>query len=114
MPPVEPLYAQLGLLLREERKRRRVTQAVVAERVGLPRSAVSNIEQGRQRLYFHTFLQFAAAIDADPSDLLRALRHIARELRFDNVASDTPGMPFTPSDENFVRALVEPDASYRP
>lgn len=47
------LYRKLGDRLREERKRKRLTQADVAAACGILRTTVNNIETGRQGSPFH-------------------------------------------------------------
>jgi len=77
MSAIEPVYAALGRKIHVIRTMRRpkLTQEEVAERVGLPRSAISAIEGGRQRVLTHTLLQLCEVLDVEPNDLLRDLDH---------------------------------------
>lgn len=89
MTAVEPQYALIGRRLRTEREKRNLTQAYVAERLGLPRSGISNIEKGKQRLLLHTFLEYASAIDMSPVELLKELQVAPAGGRLQNVALDS-------------------------
>lgn len=60
-----------------------MSQEQLAERIGLPRSAVSAIEVGRQRLLTHTLLRICEVLDIKPNELLLetngepiALKHV--------------------------------------
>lgn len=107
MSSIEPQYPQLGRRLREERERRHITQAFVAERIGLPRSAVSNIEKGKQRLFVHTLLQYAAALEMNPTELIGDLKAPDQpEVRLFNVTTDTADA-INQHEAAFIRALVE-------
>lgn len=75
MSDIEPIYVALGRRIHEIRTGRhpRMTQGEVAELVGLPRSAISAIEGGRQRILTHTLLGICEALDIQPSDVLKNL-----------------------------------------
>ena len=104
MNNVEPIYVALGKRLQEERERRGVTQAVVAERVDLPRSAISNIEKGKQRLFVHVFLAYADLLNVDPRELLHDLMPAApRDVDLANVTSENP---LNEQEANFIRGLL--------
>lgn len=47
-----------------------MTQDDVATRVGLSRTSITNIEQGRQHVTLHVLYALADAIGSKPSDLL--------------------------------------------
>lgn len=53
---------QLGLLLKAARKRRRLTQAAVAARLGLSQNRVSHLEQHPEELSFKQLLGWCAAV----------------------------------------------------
>jgi transcriptional regulator with XRE-family HTH domain len=81
------LYKEFGRLLRKSRKEAQLTQGEVAERVGLSRTSITNIERGRQHVLLHQLFLLAAAVGVDPTELLpqgkAALEELlpARELR---------------------------------
>jgi transcriptional regulator with XRE-family HTH domain len=66
----ELLFKEFGILLAGERRRKRLTQAQFAARVGLSRTSVTNIERGRQAVQLHQLYVFALALQIDVSRLL--------------------------------------------
>jgi transcriptional regulator with XRE-family HTH domain len=66
---IDDFYRELGSRVRRSRGDR-LTQQMLADRVGLSRAAIANIELGRQRVAAHMLLTFADALDVDPIDLL--------------------------------------------
>jgi transcriptional regulator with XRE-family HTH domain len=56
---MEPVYAKLGRWVRRVRKSNALTQAQLAELMGLDRSSVASIETGRQRVLLHSLVEFA-------------------------------------------------------
>jgi transcriptional regulator with XRE-family HTH domain len=80
---VEPEYRVLGAQLALARRSAGLTQREVAERAGIGRPTLANIERGRQRVLYHQFLDIARALGSDPRELLpaptppsRALEHL--------------------------------------
>jgi transcriptional regulator with XRE-family HTH domain len=67
---MDQLYREFGRILRQRRKEARLTQDDVANRVGLSRTSITNIEQGRQHVSLHMLYGLADAIGAQPHDLL--------------------------------------------
>ena len=65
-------YRQLGDMIRQHRDRpdHRITQEQLAQRVGLSRVSVVNVEKGRQHLAVHQLYTFAAALNVKPEALL--------------------------------------------
>jgi transcriptional regulator with XRE-family HTH domain len=68
--PKGPFYERLGARLREARRRANVTQAGLAQAIGLSRTSVTNIEKGRQPVLVHVVMQLAAALGVQLTDLL--------------------------------------------
>lgn len=68
----------LGRVLVRARERSGLKQMEVAARLGLPPSYLSKIEKGTRRLDVIELLRIAAAMDADPAELISELR---RELK---------------------------------
>jgi transcriptional regulator with XRE-family HTH domain len=64
------LYREFGRLLKQRRKQARLTQDDVAHRVGLARTSITNIEQGRQHVSLHMIYALADAIGVGPQELL--------------------------------------------
>lgn len=63
-PMSQPLVTalQLGQLLKAARKRRKLTQAAVAARLGLSQNRVSHLEQYPEELSFKQLLGWCAAV----------------------------------------------------
>jgi transcriptional regulator with XRE-family HTH domain len=64
-------YKALCALLADARRKRRLTQAAMAERLGRPQSYVSKYESGERRLDVIEFLDIADALSIQPIKLLR-------------------------------------------
>lgn len=69
-PLVEALYRAFGRALREAREQAQLTQRQVAERVGLTRTSVTNIERGNQHIALHQLFLLASAVGVEPTALL--------------------------------------------
>ena len=67
---VDDLYAQFGRQVRAARSEARLTQQEVAERVGLTRTSVTNIERGIQHISLRQLYLLAAAVGLHPAQLL--------------------------------------------
>jgi transcriptional regulator with XRE-family HTH domain len=70
MQHVDLFYEQFGQRVRAARAHLRLNQEALGRRVGLNRSSISNVEKGRQRVQLHMLLEFAAALDVKPAELL--------------------------------------------
>ena len=69
----EPVYVSFGEIVRTKRLERGWTQTDLAEKVGLSRTSVTNIEIGRQRILLSDLFDFAAAFGVSPRSLFNAL-----------------------------------------
>lgn len=67
---LEPVYLDLGVRLATMRRAAGMTQREIAERAGMGRPTLANIEKGRQRVLYHQLLDIARALGADPRALL--------------------------------------------
>ncbi|MBB4374430.1 transcriptional regulator with XRE-family HTH domain [Bradyrhizobium sp. cir1] len=65
---------ELGRRIRAARKGK-LTQAALGDRVSLSRTAITNIECGRQRLLVDQLVDIAAALGVHASDLLPSIKH---------------------------------------
>lgn len=66
----EQLYKGLGQRLLRHRREAGRTQEQVAKDLGLQRTSITNIEQGRQRILVHQLFLLAAAVGVSPTQLL--------------------------------------------
>ena len=66
------VYRHIGALIRSRRKKfkPRLTQEKLANRIGISRASLANIEIGRQTVPVHQLYAFAEALDLSPSDFL--------------------------------------------
>lgn len=69
----ERSYAAFTDLLKEERRKAGLTQAMLAKRLRQPQSYVSKYERGDRRLDVIEFLEIARALRFDPNELLQKL-----------------------------------------
>ena len=70
MADIHPLYAALGKRIRALRRQANLSQEDVAERVGLTRTSITNIERGRQQLQVHTLVAIAHTLGVRLDELL--------------------------------------------
>lgn len=64
------LYRTVGASIRRRRRELDLTQAKLANRLGISRGTLANIEAGRQNLLLHQLYRFAAALDLNVHDFL--------------------------------------------
>jgi transcriptional regulator with XRE-family HTH domain len=67
---VEGLYRAFGRALKSARTDAGLTQREVAQRVGLARTSITNIERGTQHISLHQLFLLASAVGARPEELL--------------------------------------------
>jgi transcriptional regulator with XRE-family HTH domain len=53
--------------------RPKISQEVLADKTGLSRAAIANIERGRQQILVHVLYKIAKALNISPSDLIPSL-----------------------------------------
>lgn len=63
-------YSKLGLLIRKHRRQMNMTQAALAEKIGVSTSFIGHIERGSRKLSLETFVHLCIALETDPNDLL--------------------------------------------
>jgi transcriptional regulator with XRE-family HTH domain len=71
--PIQPVYRILGARIEHIRTTLGWTQAELAEKVGLSRASIPNIEVGRQRILLHDIEALSAAFGMTPKQLLRGI-----------------------------------------
>lgn len=77
----DPIYKQIGEVIRTRRKTLGYKQETLAGQLGISRGALANIETGRQNILVHQLYKYAAALQLSPFDLLPPLpvKHPKRE-----------------------------------
>lgn len=63
-------YSTFGKVLGELRRKRKISQEMLADEVGLTRTSITNIEKGRQPVQLHTLYLMARLLSVDIKDLL--------------------------------------------
>jgi transcriptional regulator with XRE-family HTH domain len=66
----DAFYVEFGKLVRGYRSRLKLTQDDLADRVGLSRTSITNIEQGRQKVLLHQLFVLAESLGVTPDALL--------------------------------------------
>jgi transcriptional regulator with XRE-family HTH domain len=77
------IYKSFGQKLRDVREKSGLTQIELAERVGLSRTSITNIEKGRQGIPLHVFIQLAGAVGVKPDELLPDKQYFIEPELFD-------------------------------
>jgi transcriptional regulator with XRE-family HTH domain len=69
---IEPFYVVLGSKIQAAREDRKMTQAQLGRSLTpeSTRASIANIENGKQRVLLHTFIQLTRALDVDMKVLL--------------------------------------------
>ncbi len=65
-------YTALGQRIRQIRHQHDLTQAELADAIGVSTSFIGHIERGTRVLSMETFVQLCVALDTDPNTLLGA------------------------------------------
>jgi transcriptional regulator with XRE-family HTH domain len=68
----QEIYSGIGAAIRKRRETIGMTQAALAEKAGLSRTSVTNVERGGQALLVHQLLLIADALHVRAIDLLPA------------------------------------------
>lgn len=71
---IDSFYASIGRNVRSARVAAAVSQENLAQRVGLTRSSIANLEAGRQRVALHLFFLIADALNKDACELIPSER----------------------------------------
>jgi transcriptional regulator with XRE-family HTH domain len=74
VPPPDWVLARrrvIGERIREARRRAHLTQEAVANRIGIDRPSIVEIEQGQRNMTIDTLLRIADAIGVPLADLVR-------------------------------------------
>ncbi|MHB1232305.1 MAG: helix-turn-helix domain-containing protein [Burkholderiales bacterium] len=79
---VDRLYQQIGKTIYDLRqaKKPRLTQAGLAELLGVTRTSITNIEKGEQRIPLHLLYTLCAKLSVQISDLIPAVEDVAGQL----------------------------------
>lgn len=69
---IEPFYLELGRKIQDLRAKRGITQEELGRRLtpSVTRASIANIESGKQRVYTHTLIDIAHALEVSILELL--------------------------------------------
>lgn len=67
---IEPLYAEIGRLIRDRRLALGISQKGLANVLTISRPSLANIETGRQRVYIHHLFEIAKILHTAPGFLV--------------------------------------------
>lgn len=70
---IQPIYIAIAAKIRMLRETLDITQEDLAERIGISRPALVNIELGRQRIMLHDIDRIAKAFGTTPKYLLKGI-----------------------------------------
>lgn len=63
-------YSAFGRMLSEIRRRKRISQEMLADELGLSRTSITNIEKGRQPIQLYSLYKIARLLGVDVRELL--------------------------------------------
>ena len=63
-------YSEVGQKIKKMREARSITQEVLASKVSLTRTSITNIEKGRQKFLLHTLVEIATVLGVNTPSLL--------------------------------------------
>jgi transcriptional regulator with XRE-family HTH domain len=69
---VADMYAQIGAEIRRRREGLGLSQARLAEKIGVGRTSITMIERGSQAILLHQLVDIAKALKVSPDKLLAA------------------------------------------
>lgn len=101
------LYKTIGGRLKTRREQLGKSQAWLADRVGLLRTSITNIESGRQKLPLHTLYAVCVALDCELVDILPAAGEVRMPLREEVAIDEDLRAIVPPITAKFIRSLVE-------
>jgi transcriptional regulator with XRE-family HTH domain len=106
--PQSSATAELGARVRSRRQELGLSQERLADIAGLHWTFVGQVERGRRNLSLHNLLKLAAALDADPGQLVAGLKPPA-PADASSEASAQPNPKRAPTRRTAKRAPTQPN-----
>lgn len=103
MESEDDIYLAVGRRVRRGREAAGLRQDELAERVGLTRTSITNIEKGKQRIQIHTLYAIARALSLSPRAFLPVILSTAGD---ETVEKDLDAEPVAV--KQWVRQLLAP------
>jgi transcriptional regulator with XRE-family HTH domain len=66
----ESVYQRIGAIIRSKRRQQEWSQVTLAQRLGISRATLANIETGRQRILVHQLYSLASVLQMKTEELL--------------------------------------------
>jgi transcriptional regulator with XRE-family HTH domain len=91
--PISPEHVALAVALREAREQRpdKLTQEALAERAGLARTAINELERARRNPSFSTLLALSRALDRPLPALFVRYQELLNDPETDRLFAASPG-----------------------
>jgi transcriptional regulator with XRE-family HTH domain len=107
---VSYFYSEFGVKLKRAREQAGLTQKQLADRAELPRTSITNIEAGNQRIALHQLVLFADALGTAPLKLLPD-----REVDLEELVSegDRQKLPVEEAHRLFMASVLRDNAPVR-
>ena len=86
-------YTSIGRRIQQERKARKMTQSVLAEKVSISTKYISNIECGEKLPKLETFIAIANAIGTDANTLLVDVLEVSPQIKSSVLSEKIAGLP---------------------
>lgn len=70
---IEPIYRNVGVIIRHLRLRKGIDQSKLGEHMGWNRTSVTNIENGHQRFMMHDLVRLSKFLGTTPEHLTKGM-----------------------------------------
>ncbi|HZE87109.1 MAG TPA: helix-turn-helix transcriptional regulator [Methylomirabilota bacterium] len=97
------LFIIIGENIKKYRKKLSQTQEDLAEKTGLSRASIANIETARQHLTIETLWDIAKALETDPHVLLPSTEEV--KIKYDNYYFKQSQL--SESGKNWIKGVIE-------
>lgn len=89
---MEWMYPKIGQRIRETRTKKQISQQDLAKEIGLTRTSIVNIEQGRQKIMIHSLYAVAKVLDVPVATLLPKSDDSNEQVLSDPLAQEDPAV----------------------
>lgn len=105
---VDLLYVQIGKSIQDLRraKKPKLTQAGLAELLGVTRTSITNIEKGRQRVPLHMLYTLCAKLSVQISDVIPAVDEVLGEASVPSAKVDSNKNSLPPKTAELLDSLL--------
>lgn len=97
-------YESIGRHIQQERKARKMTQSVLAEKASVSTKYISNIECGEKLPRLETFIAIANAIGTDANTLLSDVLEVSAEIKSSSISEKIAGL--RPAEQKRILRLL--------